>query len=114
MNGVHCQVSTVMIVSLAWSLIQSVWRRPNGLRTQLIRPNSVSSRVNFHTRAAAAGMTRNWLMISVRSRPRPKTLRSSGIAIPRPSSSDSRTGTRVRVTVLTMATRQIGSEKMTV
>ena len=86
--------------------IQSVLPSPNGRRKKFSTPNVVSRMVNFQTRAAAVGMTRNGLMIRVRRNPRPNTWRFSSSAMPTPNSTDAMTGTAVRSTVLSTAIRK--------
>jgi hypothetical protein len=62
--------------------------------------------------AAAAGITRNGLMIRVLSTPRPKTCRSSSSAMQVPMTTDKITGQTVNRTVLTRAVRKMWSLKI--
>ncbi len=60
---------------------------------------------------AAAGMTRNGVMISVRTMPRPRNFLSSRIASAIPSSIATITAIAVMVTERTRALRKFGSVK---
>ena len=101
----------MMVIWECWP-IQFSLPRPNGRRKKFRTPNVVSRMVNFQTSAAAVGMTRNGLMISVRRKPRPNTWRLSSSAMPMPNSTDAMTGTTVRSTVLTTAVRKMWSWKI--
>ena len=66
MNGVHCQVSTMMIDSIGYSVSQSTWPTPKGDRNQFIRPKTGFTSRSSTASAAAVGITRNGVMSSVR------------------------------------------------
>ena len=63
------------------------------------------------TSAAAAGMTRNGVMMSVRTTPRPRNFLSSSTASAIPSSIATITAIAVMVTERTSALRKFGSVK---
>nr|BFF21379.1 hypothetical protein GCM10025730_49000 [Promicromonospora thailandica] len=98
-NGVYCQVSTRMIVTIGTSVFQATGGRPTRPSPQLAMPVAASRMDHFHTRAAAAGMTRNGVIMRVRATPRPTKLRSSSTANRRPSSVERTTELPVTATV---------------
>src|SRR6478672_6979167 len=67
MNGVHSQIMTRITEPSAWVDSQATWWTPNGCSSQFTSPNCGSSIGPAHTSAAATGMTRNGVMISVRT-----------------------------------------------
>src|ERR1022692_3575843 len=76
MNGVHCQIISIITDSIGKRLSQSKWPIPNGRSTKLTTPKVESSMVVFHNRAAATGMIRNGVISKVRTMPRPRNFRS--------------------------------------
>ena len=103
MNGVHCQIISIMTESSGTWLIQSKWPMPNGRSTKFTMPNVGSSRVVFHSSAAATGMTRNGVISKVRTIPRPRNFRSRMRARPMPMSMAMRTEPTVMITVFSAA-----------
>jgi hypothetical protein len=65
----------------------------------------------FHSSAAAVGITRNGVMSSVRTMPRPKNCLSSSTARATPSTIDMTTAPTVSLTVLKTAFRNRSSVK---
>jgi hypothetical protein len=109
MNGAQCQVSTTMMVRSGYWLAQSTSPTPSGESTQLTMPKTGLSIVVFHNSAAAAGITRNGAISSVRTMPRPRNFRSTSSAQTSPTSSDSSTAPTVSLTVTHNALRDADS-----
>src|SRR3954454_2946830 len=105
MNGDQCQVSTTMIVGSGNLLTQSTSPTPSGPSTQFTIPNTGFSIVVFQSSAAAAGITRNGAISSVRTTPRPRNLRSTSSAQASPSRTAASTAPTVSRTVTTSALR---------
>ena len=89
MNGVYCQVSTMITVSAGKSVFHCTGSTPSAERPQLTMPTLASSMDHFQISAAAAGIMRNGVITRVRARPWPKNLRLSSRAMPRPKSTES-------------------------
>ncbi len=92
-----------------WLETNATGLKPNQPITQLTIPYTGSSIVVFHSRAAAVGMIKNGEISSVRTRPRPKNLRSSSNASPSPSTVAIRTDPKVISTVCSTALKNTGS-----
>jgi len=89
MNGVYCQVSTMITVSAGKSVFHCTGSMPRTDSAQLTMPTLASSIDHFQMRAAAAGIMRNGVMMSVRARPWPINLRLSSSARPSPKMTES-------------------------
>jgi len=108
MNGVHSQIMTRITEPSAWVDSQATWCTPNGCSSQFTSPNCGSSIGPAHTSAAATGMTRNGVMISVRTMLRPRNLRSSSTANSTPRIMATITAVAVMTTERTSAPRKAG------
>ena len=78
---------------------------PNGRKMKFTMPNVGSSIMVFHSSAAATGMTRNGVISSVRTTPRPRNLRSSSSASSTPRTMAMNTVPTVMITVFSAVVR---------
>ena len=105
MNGVHCQIISIITEPSGKLPIQLKWPMPNGRRMKLTMPNVGSSITVFHTSAPATGMTRNGVISRVRTTPRPRNFRSSTRASATPMTIAISTTPTVMITVFSAVVR---------
>ena len=105
MNGVHCQIISIITEPSGKLPIQLKWPMPNGRSRKLTMPNVGSSMIVFHTSAPATGMTRNGVISRVRTMPRPRNFRSSSRASATPMTIAIRTTPTVMMTVFSAVVR---------
>ncbi len=72
-------------------------------------PNTGSSIAVFHISAPATGVTKNGVINSVRTMPRPKNTRSSSSASNSPNTTDISTVPTIRITVLIATCQNVAS-----
>ena len=87
MNGVHCQISVMMIDKVGCSETNSTGVPPSFSITQLMTPYRPWNIWFFQIRPMTTGTSRNGVISIVRTIPRPKNLRSSSSANAVPSTS---------------------------
>ena len=105
MNGVHCQTSAMITEVSGNRLTQSM---PSPGSSQLMMPNTGSS-IAIHINAPATGVTKNGVINSVRTTPRPTTPRSSNSASSSPNTTEISTVTTIRNTVLKATCQNVPS-----